>query len=220
MKLCLGSLGVALAATLGGQAGADQILRYQPGEPINPVDVARILEVPPTGASANLAAARRINMRNLVVRPSQPVTASEASGPAPRSDRQESGDSPGAAGPTQADRPAREEPDALAVPVQFAFDSAIILPQARPQLDAVAQGIKMLPPDRTVIIEGHTDAAGREGYNLQLSVRRAAAVKRYLAEVHQIREEQLEIRGVGSRQPIVSGQPYAAENRRVQFRGG
>ena len=51
-------------------------------------------------------------------------------------------------------------PKALALPVQFSFDSADILPAARAQLDALAEGVRLLPKDRLVASEGHTDARG------------------------------------------------------------
>lgn len=115
---------------------------------------------------------------------------------------------------------ATDTPNALALPVQFEFDSAAILPSAREQLDALAQGIKMLPPERRVIIEGHTDASGSDEYNQQLSRRRAAAVKHYLVEQHGIPAGRLRDVGLGERAPIADVDPYAGENRRVQFRGG
>jgi outer membrane protein OmpA-like peptidoglycan-associated protein len=108
---------------------------------------------------------------------------------------------------------------ALSLPVQFAFDSAEILPAARAQLDAVAAGIKLLPPTRTVVIEGHTDAIGPEDYNLNLSQRRAAAVRMYLVRVHGIDARRLKHIGFGEYKPIEGLDPAAAENRRVQFRG-
>jgi outer membrane protein OmpA-like peptidoglycan-associated protein len=108
----------------------------------------------------------------------------------------------------------------LSAPVQFEFDSSVILPQAREQLDAIAEGIKLLPPGRAVVIEGHTDAAGGEDYNQQLSRRRAAAVKQYLAQRHGIAAQRLRDVGLGERQPIEGLDPFAPENRRVQFRGG
>lgn len=111
-------------------------------------------------------------------------------------------------------------PDALSLPVRFDFDSATILPSAREQLDALAKGIQLLPPQRTVIIEGHTDASGAEEYNQQLSLRRAAAVKHYLVKTHGIDARRLRDAGLGKRQPIPGSDPYAGENRRVQFRGG
>jgi outer membrane protein OmpA-like peptidoglycan-associated protein len=122
------------------------------------------------------------------------------------------------------DSPATAEavgsPSSLSIPVRFAFDSADILPEARSQLDAVAEGIKQLPSTRSVIVEGHTDATGSDGYNLDLSKRRAAAVRNYLVRVHGIEESRLQHLGLGKLQPIDGTDPFAPQNRRVQFRGG
>jgi outer membrane protein OmpA-like peptidoglycan-associated protein len=125
-------------------------------------------------------------------------------------------DRPGAPAPATAPAP----PSALSLPVQFDFDSATILPAARDQLDALAEGIKLLPQSRRVVIEGHTDAIGSDEYNNGLSQRRAAAVKLYLVRQHGIDPRRLQDTGRGEREPIGGADPYAPENRRVQFRGG
>lgn len=108
---------------------------------------------------------------------------------------------------------------ALSLPVQFSFDSSKIEPSARPQLDALAEGIKLLPATQKVVIEGHTDAAGTEQYNQQLSQRRAAAVKSYLVSMHGIPAERLKDVGFGLKRPVDGADPLAPENRRVQFYG-
>jgi len=108
---------------------------------------------------------------------------------------------------------------ALSLPVHFAFDSAKIDSSARPQLDALAAGIKMLPPTQVVVVEGHTDGYGSESYNLTLSQRRAAAVKDYLVSVHGIDAARLKDIGYGEFRPIEGMDPLASENRRVQFHG-
>ena len=109
---------------------------------------------------------------------------------------------------------------ALSLPVHFDFDSTTISASAREQLDALAEGIKLLPPERKVIIEGHTDARGPDDYNQALSLRRAAVVRQYLVQTHGIAAERLHDTGYGKRQPAVADDPFAAANRRVQFRGG
>jgi outer membrane protein OmpA-like peptidoglycan-associated protein len=114
---------------------------------------------------------------------------------------------------------AAAKPKSLALPVQFAFDSHDILPAARAQLDALADGIRLLPEDRQVAIEGHTDAIGSEEYNARLSMRRAFAVKRYLVAQHGIDAARLRAIGMGKVATLPGHDPYAAENRRVQFRG-
>jgi outer membrane protein OmpA-like peptidoglycan-associated protein len=110
-------------------------------------------------------------------------------------------------------------PKALALPVQFSFDSADILPTARAQLDALAEGVRLLPKDRLVTIEGHTDALGGEDYNARLSMRRAQSVKRYLVAQHGIEASRLRAIGMGEYEPLPGLAALAPENRRVQFRG-
>jgi outer membrane protein OmpA-like peptidoglycan-associated protein len=108
---------------------------------------------------------------------------------------------------------------ALSIPVAFDFDSAGLQSAARQQLDAIAEGIRRLPAQLHVVIEGHTDATGADGYNLSLSQRRAAAVKDYLVRVQGIDAARLGEVGAGKREPLPGRDPYSAENRRVQFRG-
>jgi OmpA-OmpF porin, OOP family len=110
-------------------------------------------------------------------------------------------------------------PKALALPVQFSFDSADILPAARAQLDALAEGVRLLPKERLVTIEGHTDALGDEDYNARLSMRRAQSVKRYLVAQHGIDASRLRAIGMGEYETLPGMAPLAPENRRVQFRG-
>ncbi len=109
-------------------------------------------------------------------------------------------------------------PSGLALPVQFAFDSATILPQAQRQLDAVAEGIKLAGPTTEVLIEGHTDAVGSARYNDQLSRRRADSVKAYLVQNHGIAPSRLRPVGMGMNRPFNEANPFAGENRRVEFR--
>jgi outer membrane protein OmpA-like peptidoglycan-associated protein len=108
---------------------------------------------------------------------------------------------------------------ALSLPVPFAFDSDEIMPSAKPQLDAIAAGIRMLPATQKVVIEGHTDSVGTEQYNEQLSQRRALSVRRYLVATHGIESARLQAVGMGQHAPLPGRGPAASENRRVQFRG-
>jgi OmpA-OmpF porin, OOP family len=108
---------------------------------------------------------------------------------------------------------------ALSLPVQFALDSADLQPAARPQLDALAAGIRKLPADKAVVIEGHADARGTDSYNEALSQKRAASVKRYLVATTGIDPQRLHVIGRGKNDPLPGRDPMAPENRRVQFRG-
>lgn len=111
------------------------------------------------------------------------------------------------------------EASALSVPVTFGFDSATLTPQARVQLNVIADGIRMTDGTIKVVIEGHTDAKGRTDYNDALSLRRAAAVRDYLVQAKGLPVKVLMVEGQGSRKPI-DANPYNPRNRRVQFRAG
>lgn len=106
----------------------------------------------------------------------------------------------------------------FAVPIRFAYNSSELLADAIPQLDAIAEGIKLSGEQKKIVVEGHTDASGSREFNENLSRRRAEAVKSYFVQKHGINPAQLVIVGRGKADPLVRDNPYAAENRRVQFR--
>jgi len=116
------------------------------------------------------------------------------------------------------DAPPAETPTALALPIRFAFDSAQVLRESMPALEAVASGIKLAGPAARIRIEGHTDAAGSDAYNLTLSEKRALAIKTYLVLQHGIPADHLRTVGLGKSALIAPEKPLAPENRRVQFR--
>jgi outer membrane protein OmpA-like peptidoglycan-associated protein len=67
-----------------------------------------------------------------------------------------------------------------------------------------------------VRVDGHTDASGSQAYNEQLSIRRANSVGKVLIGVG-MREENVQLRGLGSSQPVASNDTASGrtENRRV-----
>ncbi len=205
-RLTLLTLMMALAA---GAATAQEVRQYRAGDAVDPRDVAAILGQP---------AAPVIKMRS--IRLLDDTTPSPQGSPLAAA-----GAAANLAAAAQADSattnaaPRRQRTAALSLPVQFAFDSSDILPSARHQLDALAEGIRLLPAAQTVVIEGHTDAAGSEQYNETLSLRRALVVKRYLVMAHGLESTRLHAVGMGEYAPLASLNPHAAENRRVQFRG-
>jgi outer membrane protein OmpA-like peptidoglycan-associated protein len=73
--------------------------------------------------------------------------------------------------------------------------------------------------DLKVQIVGHTDADGEEAANLDLSKRRAAAVRSALAKEFAIAEARMETDGKGESQPVDKNDSPAgkANNRRVEF---
>ena len=104
------------------------------------------------------------------------------------------------------------------VQILFAFDSADILPEAKPSLDEL--GKALTDPKLTggaFLIAGHTDAKGSDDYNLALSQRRAASVKAFLVETYKVDEGRLSVIGFGEEQLKNKDDPLADENRRVQI---
>ncbi|MEO5558240.1 MAG: OmpA family protein [Dokdonella sp.] len=107
---------------------------------------------------------------------------------------------------------------ALDVAIGFALNSADLRPQASTQLDAIAEGLKLLDAGKVIVIDGHTDASGPAAYNVLLSQRRAEAVKQYLVHHHNIAAARLQTHGVGKDEPLDPAHPADPRNRRVQFR--
>jgi outer membrane protein OmpA-like peptidoglycan-associated protein len=101
--------------------------------------------------------------------------------------------------------------------VHFAFDSAQIDPRSYKLLDEVAATI--LRHDLVVEVQGHTDWVGTDAYNIGLSNRRAASVRRYLLD-RGVPEDRLQSKGYGESQPIATNETDEgrAQNRRVVFR--
>ena len=70
-----------------------------------------------------------------------------------------------------------------------------------------------------MVIEGHTDSTGPDGYNQGLSERRAEAVQGYLVD-HGVSPSNLSTVGYGEAQPVAdnSTREGRALNRRVELR--
>jgi outer membrane protein OmpA-like peptidoglycan-associated protein len=102
--------------------------------------------------------------------------------------------------------------------ILFATDSDVIRPESTPTLTEIGTMLTSYP-DMRLTIEGHTDSQGDEAHNQDLSNRRAAAVKAYLAERHQVDAGRLATVGMGEGQPVAdNGSPEGrAQNRRVEL---
>jgi len=105
----------------------------------------------------------------------------------------------------------------IALRIAFAVDSAMIPAEGREQLDAIAAGLRAVPGAAQVSIEGHADATGSDRYNEALSLRRAQAVRDYLVS-QGVAGSGLKTRGLGRSAPLNKEQPFAPENRRVEFK--
>ena len=79
-------------------------------------------------------------------------------------------------------------------------------------------GILLLVPDKGALIEGHTDSTGSAEYNLDLSQRRADAVRRFL-QLEGIAETRMEASGYGMERPLAdNADPEGRKkNRRVEI---
>jgi outer membrane protein OmpA-like peptidoglycan-associated protein len=101
--------------------------------------------------------------------------------------------------------------------VFFDVDRAELKPGAQHNLYRLVEFMKQ-NPDRSVVIEGHTDSTGSPGYNLDLSQRRAESVRRFL-ERQGIESSRIGTRGYGLDHPIASNDTMAGrqQNRRVEI---
>lgn len=103
-------------------------------------------------------------------------------------------------------------------PLNFAFGSAELLPDTQAKLDEI--GIALSNPTLTgkeIVIGGHTDRVGSEVYNIELSQRRADAVKSYLVGKFGLTEQNLIAEGFGYSELFDPAAPNAPSNRRVQI---
>lgn len=87
--------------------------------------------------------------------------------------------------------------------VLFAFDQADLTPQAQSTLTTLAGELKDRLANPTVTIVGHTDAIGTDDYNNDLSLRRATAVRDYLASVVSV-PVNLGVDGRGKAEPVAA----------------
>jgi outer membrane protein OmpA-like peptidoglycan-associated protein len=73
-------------------------------------------------------------------------------------------------------------------------------------------------PERRVLIEGHTDSVGSDAYNLDLSQRRADAVRDFLLQ-NGVNAAQISTRGYGKASPVASNATAEGrqQNRRVEL---
>jgi outer membrane protein OmpA-like peptidoglycan-associated protein len=101
--------------------------------------------------------------------------------------------------------------------INFDYNSADISAKSMPSVQALGRALSNNDlKGSTFVVAGHTDAAGGEGYNQDLSERRADAIKRYLVDKYGINGSDLVTVGYGKSKLKDPSQPMAEANRRVQ----
>jgi outer membrane protein OmpA-like peptidoglycan-associated protein len=111
---------------------------------------------------------------------------------------------------------AKDKPN-IDLEITFNYNSADISAKSMPSVQAL--GRALTSPDlkgSTFVVAGHTDAAGSEAYNQDLSERRADSIKRYLIEKYNMPAADLVTVGYGKSKLKDPSQPIAEVNRRVQ----
>jgi outer membrane protein OmpA-like peptidoglycan-associated protein len=102
--------------------------------------------------------------------------------------------------------------------VQFAVDSAVILPESNGLLTEIADVLNRNPRIHKVEIQGHTDSNGDDQHNQVLSEDRANSVRTWLVS-HGVTADRLDAKGYGEKKPLVPNvtEGNRQKNRRVQF---
>jgi outer membrane protein OmpA-like peptidoglycan-associated protein len=101
--------------------------------------------------------------------------------------------------------------------IRFDFDKANLKPEYRDILNRIA-GILMTLKGYTIAVYGYTDDIGTQTYNLQLSRRRAEAVRDFLVQTG-ISPTIMSTKGFGKSDPRIPGnsEQARAANRRVEI---
>jgi peptidoglycan-associated lipoprotein len=102
--------------------------------------------------------------------------------------------------------------------IHFKYDSYRLLAKARKNLRAKAKWL-LANKDVSVVIEGHCDERGLDGYNLALGDQRAQKVKEYLVDLG-VSPDRLTTISYGEERPVDPrhNEEAWAKNRRAHFR--
>jgi outer membrane protein OmpA-like peptidoglycan-associated protein len=102
--------------------------------------------------------------------------------------------------------------------VTFATNSTEVRPELYTEINRVASVLNQYP-DTLISIEGHTDSKGSDEYNMNLSRRRAEAVKTLLI-IRGVAADRIDVAGYGKTMPVATNDTEAGRqmNRRVEIR--
>ena len=122
------------------------------------------------------------------------------------------------AGGQQIEQELKQRGQAEVYGIYFDFASDKIKPESEPVLGEIADALNHNPAWK-LRVEGHTDNIGGDDYNLDLSQRRAEAVKLTLVSRYHIAADRLTPQGFGATRPKEPNDTLAgrARNRRVEL---
>lgn len=100
--------------------------------------------------------------------------------------------------------------------LMFDVDKANLNANSRENLAELSETLNKYE-DTNILVEGHTDATGSNGYNLELSKERAYSVEHFLS-AEGVQKSRLEIVAYGEDQPVATNESEAGrqQNRRVE----
>jgi len=194
------AIGAALSFGMGKAVAADDVTADQIVRALAPAKKApltRGLSIAPQAdpAAAAAAAAEGRLLQNIRGRATRSLSASERE---------------------EISAIAKDKPN-IDLEITFDYNSADISTKSLPSVQAL--GKALTNPDlkgSTFVVAGHTDAAGGEAYNQDLSERRADSIKRYLTGKYSIAAADLVTVGYGKSKLKDQANPLAEVNRRVQ----
>lgn len=101
--------------------------------------------------------------------------------------------------------------------VRFGLNRADLSTEAGAALDAFAELIRSDDANVFIEIQGHTDSQGSATHNLELGLKRAESVRRYLNQAHGFPLHRMSVISYGAEEPIASNETAEgrAQNRRV-----
>jgi len=101
--------------------------------------------------------------------------------------------------------------------VQFDTNKAVVKPAYEKDIRELADAMTA-HPELKIMIEGHTDSVGADKYNMNLSQKRADAIKNVLVKKYKIDTARLTAKGFGETKPIADNKTKAGrqQNRRVE----
>jgi outer membrane protein OmpA-like peptidoglycan-associated protein len=103
------------------------------------------------------------------------------------------------------------------IDIEFDYNKYDVKPKYHQELKKIGD-VMAANPELKIVIEGHTDNVGGKVYNMNLSAKRAEAVRTYIIEQFGVKQTNLAAKGYGMSKPIATNKTAAGrqKNRRVE----